>query len=150
MLAHALVILHPLFLLGLAALVVYLVPLLRRRLKSKLAADALSALLAVAATVVANAEQTVVANLKDPAKPGVWDDSTKLAIKASVLADARALGAGPMRDLMATGLDPERVDVLLSQMVERSVLDLHARAPQMLTNVGTISVAAPIETASAR
>ncbi len=149
MLSHLAVIAEPLFLLGLAALVAWLVPLIRRHVRSKLAADALAALVAIAATLVRDAEQTIVSALKDPTSPGVWTPDLAAKVKATVVSDLYGLGHGPITDLMATGLDPARIETLLSRVVESQVLDLHQRAPQMLTNVGTLSVAAP-ETASAR
>lgn len=132
--AQVLVILLPLLVPPLALLILWVVPLIRARVKNKLVADLLAGLATVAGIVVAHASQTVVQNLKDPSRPGTWDAQTAAAVKAVVLRDLRELGAQELEQLRTLRkLDGPTVDKLLEQLVEAKVLELKHGAPVILS-----------------
>jgi hypothetical protein len=112
---------------GLAALVTYLTSLIRKRVHSKLAGDALTALTSLAGTCVAAAMQARVKDLKDENKPGKWTAEAGLAIRGEVLSQLKALG-GPMWRQLVTlkRLDSRSVDELLLALIESSVAQQHA------------------------
>jgi len=102
---------------------------IRQRVRSRLAADALSLLTSTAATLVAGAAEEV-RSLKDPLQPGTWDPDTAQRIRDRVVRDLRTLGAGALGDLQRTqGLDAEAVHRLLTQTVEAQVEALRRGAP---------------------
>lgn len=102
---------------------------IRQRVRSRLAADALSLLTTTAATLVAGAAEEVRA-LKDPAMPGTWDQAAAQRLRDRVVRDLRTLGAGALGDLKRTqNLDAEAVHQLLTQTVEAQVEALRRGAP---------------------
>lgn len=102
---------------------------IRQRVRSRIAADALSLLTATAATLVAGAAEEV-RTLKDPLQPGSWDQATAQRLRDRVVRDLRTLGAGALGDLKRTqGLDAEAVHRLLTQTVEAQVEALRRGAP---------------------
>lgn len=102
---------------------------IRQRVRSRLAADALSLLTSTAATLVAGAAEEV-RSLKDPLQPGTWDQATAQRLRDRVVRDLRTLGAGALGDLKRTqGLDAEAVHQLLTQTVEAQVEALRRGAP---------------------
>lgn len=109
---------------------------IRQRVRSRLAADALSLLTSTAATLVAGAADEV-RHLKDPTQPGTWDPATAQRLRDRVVRDLRTLGAGALGDLKRTqGLDAEAVHRLLTQTVEAQVEALRRGAlvpPQALS-----------------
>lgn len=111
----------------LAAVATYLAPFARRALSHRAFGSSLELLSTLATTGVANAHQTLVKDLKDPAQPGAWSAEAGASVKASVLRDVRALGADALRLLEARGLGPAAIDTLLNQLVEAAVVDLHQR-----------------------
>ena len=122
----------PFVLAMLAAIASYLAPLARRLFAQRLIGSAVELLGVLAATAVANAYQTVVKDLKDPSKPGVWSAEAAASVKASVLRDLRVLGAGALQQLETHGLGPAAVDALLNQLVESAVVDLEHRVSPTL------------------
>ena len=90
--------------------------------------SALSALGEISLTCVAHAWQTVVEDLKDPEKPGVWNDRAKADVKASVSADVAMLAASALRTLREVGMSEQSIQSLLDKTVERAVADLKSRA----------------------
>lgn len=126
--AQALVLLQPLLLALISAGVAAALPMIRKHIQNSLAASAMEALTTTAGVVVANALQTVVEDLKDPNKPGVWDASTASTVKARVLRDLRQLAANEIAEVQKLkGLHPEDVTKLLGQLVESQVLELKSR-----------------------
>lgn len=130
--AQATGLLLPLLLALLSLAVAYLVPLINRVAKNRIARDALDALTALAATAVANAAQTVVADMKDPSKPGAWGAVAAAAVKRQVMDDVRRFGAAALAQLGATGMAPDALDALVSQLVEQAVVKLKGDAPLVL------------------
>jgi hypothetical protein len=134
--AQALVLLQPLLLLLITAGATWLGRQIAARAKNRRAAEALQLLTATVAAGVANAEKTTVAALKDPNQPGTWTDTAKREVKRMVVDAAKQLAPTAIASLVATGLDPARLDALLGQLVEQSVLALQrATAPAPLPPV---------------
>lgn len=77
-----------------------------------------------AAGVVADLMQHVVRDLKDPAKPGAWNDVAAAAVRLRAVARMRELYPSAVRVLEQAADDPKRVDDLLATLVERAVVDL--------------------------
>lgn len=82
-----------------------------------------------AAGVVADLMQHVVRDLKDPAKPGAWNDVAAAAVRLRAVARMRELYPSAVRVLEQAADDPKRVDDLLATLVERAVVDLKTHPP---------------------
>lgn len=81
-----------------------------------------------AASVVADLAQHVVSDLKDPAKPGAWNEIAATAVRKHAVARVRDLYPSAVRVLEQAAANPARVDDLLGTLVERAVVDLKGRA----------------------
>lgn len=78
-------------------------------------------------TLVGNAMQTVVADLRDPSKPGEWSAVAAASVKESVLKDLHVLGRQSIDALKSAGqINPEQLDKLLDRMLEAAVFKLKA------------------------
>jgi hypothetical protein len=96
---------------------------------------AVDAVFEAAVTAVSNAMQRLVADLKDPSKPGTWDAVAAASIKKSVVQDVHTLGAQALDRLKASNWTDAQRATLVEQLVERAVLEVRARtATPVLTN----------------
>lgn len=113
----------PLALLALTALGAYAARLLARYLRDRRYALAVELVALGAAGVVADIGQHVVSDLKDPAKPGAWNDIAATAVRRHAVTRLRELY--PHAVAVTTGAigDPARVDDLLGTLVEKGVVD---------------------------
>jgi xanthosine utilization system XapX-like protein len=107
-------------------------PLLARWLGAKASAQALELAGAVVRTLVANAEQTLVRDLKDPNTPGTWSSVAAAAVKASVLRDVHAGHAYVVAALRNAGVDGTAINEVLGQLAERAVLELKQHRPEAI------------------
>lgn len=78
-----------------------------------------------------NVFQTVVRDLKDPSKPGTWDQKAKEAAKAAALTDVHTLTAGAKKALLSHGMTSAAVDSLIDKAIESAVADLKAQHPEL-------------------
>lgn len=127
-LAALLLHLVPLLLLGLAALVAWLSPMIARYVRDKRFALALVTLADTTVKVVGAVAQTVVRDLKDPSKPGTWDERAARAARQEAIAQVRILLPDVISTLKATGRSNADIDHLISTHVEATVLALKDRA----------------------
>jgi len=90
-----------------------------------------------AAGVVADLTQHVVRDLKDPTKPGAWNDVAAAAVRLRAVARMRELYPSAVRVLEQAVDDPKRVDDLLATLVERAVVGLkvHPSGPAPPTEI---------------
>ncbi|MDO9016691.1 MAG: hypothetical protein Q8S73_37845 [Deltaproteobacteria bacterium] len=130
--ASVLVVLLPLFLTALAALAAWGTRAITRWVKDRRVALALEVLANGAAAIVADLAQHVVANLKDPAKPGTWSEVAAATVRVRAVERVKQLypqAVALAREALAA---PDRIDELLGTVVERAVVDLKAKAPAQL------------------
>lgn len=83
------------------------------------------ALTNLANIVVTELWQTTVAQLKDPSKPGEWNDDAKRSVALAAVARLTSLGAGAIRALATMGMTPAAVDSLLKSLIESEVAKLN-------------------------
>ena len=126
-----------LLMLGLAALVAWLAPLTYRYIGDKRVALALVVLADNTAKVVAAIAQTVVRDLKDPSKPGFWDERAAQAARREAIAQVRILIPDMVATLKAVGRSNADIDHLISTHVEATVLALKDRAKTLPTHAPT-------------
>jgi hypothetical protein len=117
--------LAPLVPAALGLIVASLTPVLHRHITDRRVAGLMEILANVVAIGVANAYQTVVSDLKNPARPGCWDERAAASVKASVIQDVKQLLPRVVSALAAAGV--KDIDALLSRLVEQSVLELRTR-----------------------
>lgn len=124
--ASGLSLLTPLIFALLSALVASLSKQIAAHLKDRRAALALELAGTGAASVVADLYQHTVADLKNPAKPGKWDEVTAAAVKLRAVALVRQLYPQAVTVLTQSVADPAHVDVILGHLVEHAVVELKA------------------------
>lgn len=107
--------------------------LIETYVKDRTLAAKLVALNHAADDAVAFVYQTMVAALKDPNKPGAWNEVAQHAAKDAAVDAVRRAVPQLVADVGASGVD---VDAVLSQKIERAVVDLNAK-------VGTPPAACP-------
>lgn len=124
----------PLLLAALSALGAWAVAAWSRYIKDRRLALALELAALGAASIVAELAQTLVQDLKDPTKPGSWDQVAKASVRSTAILRLRMLYPQAVAVLTAVLRDPARVDAQLGALVERAVVDLNNRTtpPQML------------------
>jgi hypothetical protein len=113
----------PWFIIALLALLAYGAVVARRRGAPRLARG-LEVARGFVGILVRAYEQTVAAALRDPNKPGTWTQAIGAALKAQVIADAKALYPHVVRALVDAGARGERLDVALGHLVEAEVLSM--------------------------
>lgn len=130
----------------LVALVLLLIPpallAIRTRYRIGLAAKLLQYVTAIAAQCVAAAAEEVRA-LKDPARPGTWNDEARHHITAKVMARVFIIAGVQVRalvKLMGRGLTPE---AFVSQLLEAQVEALR-RAPSPVNGALLVGMTAPL------
>lgn len=114
--------------LALAALVAWLSPMIARYVRDKRLALALVVLADTVVKVVAATAQTVVRDLKDPSKPGTWDERAAQAARREAVAQVRILIPDVVATLRAGGRSNADLDHLIATHVEATVLALKDRA----------------------
>lgn len=117
----------PLAFLALAVLVAQGARALGRYIRDRRYAMAVELVALGAAGVVADLMQDV-AGLKDPSKPGAWNDATAAAMKLRAITRLRELYPGAAAVILAVVRDPAKVDDLFAGFVERAVIDAKAGA----------------------
>lgn len=125
----------PLLLAALSALGAWAVAAWARYVKDRRLALALELAALGAASIVAELAQTLVQDLKDPTKPGTWDQVAKASVRSTAILRLRMLYPQAVAVLTAVLRDPARVDAQLGALVERAVVDLNNRTtpPQVLS-----------------
>lgn len=124
--ASGLSLLTPLIFALLSALVASLSKQIAAHIKDRRAALALELAGTGAASVVADLYQHTVADLKNPAKPGKWDEVTAAAVRLRAVALVRQLYPQAVTVLTQSVADPAHVDVILGHLVEHAVVELKA------------------------
>lgn len=119
--------LFPVFLLGLTALAAWLSALIARHIRDRRYGAAVTLLAYGAAGVAADFAQHVVAELKDPTRPGSWDSVAASAVKREAVTLLRSLYPLAIDFVTQVLRDPTKVDALLGTLVERAVVDLKSR-----------------------
>ena len=94
---------------------------IRSHVKNAAVQDALLGITHLAETVVKSTAQTVVADLKDPTKPGTWDEKAAASVKHSVLGELHLLSEKFRATLMAQGWTAGNIATLLKHTVESAV-----------------------------
>lgn len=98
---------------------------------------ALDALQRIVATSVLAYEQTHGKALKNPGKPGVWDDAAKRAARTSVVTAVKDAGAPLIEALRGAGLPAPVIEGYITQMVEASVLEMDASTRNALAGASS-------------
>lgn len=138
----------------LAAILLAVLGYLARAILAAVARSSVSARVKTAVEQVVNmaiisAERTtqvVVADLKDPAKPGAWDEVAKRSARESVEADVRALARGALETLRTEGrYTPEEIDTLLDRAIESAVSRVKARVPSVIEVAEIAEPLKPVE-----
>lgn len=70
--------------------------------------------------IVASLSQSVVRDLKDPNKPGSWDEVAKIAVKDAAILQLKQLYPQAVAEISKS--NPDRVQELLGTFVEAAVL----------------------------
>lgn len=83
-------------------------------------AHAIDLLASGAQGVVADLSQHVVQDLKDPNKPGDWDDIAKVSVRNTAILRLKQLYPTAVRELVAA--NPAKVQEVLGTLVEAAVL----------------------------
>lgn len=99
--------------------------IVRAKGASESIAKAFEIIARAASFAVKDAEQTVVAALKDPAQQGAWTEVTAKAVKDSVTRDVRQLVPSALAELRKRGLTDEAIESLVSKAVESAVWEMH-------------------------
>lgn len=120
--------LSPLVLIVLAAVAARLAALGAKHIRDKRFAAAVELAAYGAAGVVADLAQHVVDALKDPSKPGTWDQVAANAVRETAITRVRSLYPGAVQVLTSALQSTTKVDELLGTLVERAVRDLKGRA----------------------
>lgn len=121
----------PLALLAIAALAARLTALGAQHIRDKRLAAAVQLAAYGAAGVVADLAQHVVDALKDPTKPGTWDQVAANAARGAAIGRVKQLYPGAVAVITDALKDPGRVEELLGTLVERAVVDLKGRTPKV-------------------
>ncbi|TAK27229.1 MAG: hypothetical protein EPO40_16530 [Myxococcaceae bacterium] len=127
--ASALLILLPLALTALAALAAWGTRAITRLIKDRRVALALEVIANGAAAIVADLAQHVVADLKDPSKPGDWTHVAAATVRVRAVERVKQLYPQAVALAAEALANPERINDLLGTVVERAVVDLKAKAP---------------------
>ena|SRR5688572_18317216 len=128
--ADVLAVLAPAFLVAITALSGWLIETIRKRVKDARLREVMETVSKLVATGVADAYQTVVAGLKDPDHPGVWDKSAAEAVKDKVLREVKEAAPALLDQLSKLGI--EKIDSYLHRLVEEKVVQLQASNPPVL------------------
>lgn len=123
------VILLPLLLTALAALAAWGTRAITKLIKDRRVALALEVLANGAAAIVADLAQHVVADLKDPSKPGEWTRVAAATVRVRAVERVKQLYPQAVALAQEALTNPDRLNDLLGTVVERAVVDLKAKAP---------------------
>ncbi len=93
---------------------------------------------------VANAQQTVVNRLKDPAQPGEWTPAEASKVKDGVIEDVKVNAPELLEELRELGI--AWPTALLGQLVEKSVLAQKAARPLVGTELLGTELVLPVAT----
>jgi hypothetical protein len=99
----------------------FVVPLIRSRLKAGKVRDAVETITLIASNVVAETANNV-RDLKDPQKPGTWDKETAQLVLNQAITAVKSQARPAYEELLAhMGGDRSKVDELVKTAVEASV-----------------------------
>jgi hypothetical protein len=93
-------------------------------LKNKVSNDAYNQLSDIALATVMSLQQTVVNPLKDPEKPGEWNENAASEIKSRAIGKIRDLAGSSIEQLQNHGWTPQMVEELIGKLVESHVLKI--------------------------
>ena len=131
------------------AIAAYLAAMILRRVPDRRVASALTLIDYHAASIVAAIYQRTVADLKDPTKPGEWNDLTAVAAKAAAMEQLRSVGSSLASTLIACGMTPDKVESILSASIEKAVVDLNNRVDPPQTRIASTVVSLPPDAVAA-
>lgn len=80
------------------------------------------------AAQVAELQHDVVDALKDPSRPGTWDDVAAGAVKSRAVGAVKRLYPDAVDVIARAGRSPEQIDAILAAEVERAVAQAKAAA----------------------
>lgn len=136
--ASVLLIFLPLALTALAALAAWGTGAITRWIKDRRVALALEVIANGAAAIVADLAQHVVADLKDPSKPGSWSSVAAATVRVRAVERVKQLYPQAVALAQEALANPDRINDLLGTVVERAVVDLKSKAPAQLPAVETL------------
>lgn len=113
--------LQPLLLALVTALAAWAAAQIRKRTTDARVVAAVDTLTRGAEGVVADLSQHLVADLKDPSKPGTWDQVAQASARSTAVARLRRLLPGDVAALESS-VGPERATELLGTLIERAVV----------------------------
>lgn len=142
------VILLPLLLTALGALAAWGTRALTKLIKDRRTALALEVIANGAAAIVADLAQHVVADLKDPSKPGEWTHVAAATVRVRAVERVKQLYPQAVALAQEALVNPERLNDLLGTVVERAVVDLKAKVPakpvaNSVEAIGSLDAPAP-------
>jgi hypothetical protein len=117
----------------LPVLAVWLANVILKRIPDKRVAHALELIDFSAETVVAEMYQRVVADLKDPSKPGTWNETAAASVKAAAVTALKAHVPEAVALLTSCGRNPANIETILGAAVEKAVVDLKTAMPLSIT-----------------
>jgi hypothetical protein len=115
--------------LALSFLMVVIANHLQQWLRQRLSEQAIGQLSQIVLTCVRAASQSRVLALKDPSKPGSWDDNTARVVKADVVDRVVEIGSLVISTLRRCGLSEKSIKSMIEEMVESHVLDNKIASP---------------------
>jgi hypothetical protein len=124
--------------LGLIALAAWVTALASQHIRDKRYGAAVTLLAYGAAGVAADFAQHIVADLKDPTKPGKWTSVVGASLRIQGIGLLRQLYPFAVSVIERVLRDPAKVDTLLGTLLERAVVDLKSKAPAQLPAVETL------------
>lgn len=132
LLAQALPVLLQFLLALLAPVLVVMLRKLLRRLHAEEYERAAVTLGRLAGVLVGRASQTIVADLKDPEKPGDWTEALGKSTKSAVVSQLRILGRSSLETLRGQGHSDAELGELLDALVESAVRRDKASVPPLI------------------
>lgn len=105
-----------------AGLLMFLARIISSWLKTRMSSEAYRQLSDVALACVMSLQQTTVNSLKDPSKPGEWNDDAAQDIKSRAASKIRDLAGASIDELHRQGWSPQKVEDLISKLIEAHVL----------------------------
>lgn len=91
----------------------------------------IDALTQAALTTVRLLERTVVADLKDPTKPGTWDEVAKRSVKDVAMMRVRSATAREREEMLQHGVEPERIERATDVGIEATLESLKHAQPYL-------------------
>lgn len=130
----------PLLLLALTAAAAWGAKLIATNIADKRLGAAITLAAGGAAGIAADLAQHTVDALKDPTKPGTWNEVAAAAVKLRGIEQLRVLYPFAVDTITRALRDPSKVDVLLGTLLEKAVLDLKSKTPARAVAIAAESI----------